>query len=130
MTNNGSSKYVYLILNIFSFPYSSQSLQKSQTETLIAETEQKLTDLNAQKLNVEELIRQNEALGQGITCLVETRATAKEYSKFQLHIEDIDKITSLLVSLSGRLARVESSINDLEQDEDDSNGQKVSIFQP
>ena len=102
-------------------------MQKSQTETLIAETEQKLTDLNAQKLNVEELIRQNEALGQGITCLVETRATAKEYSKFQLHIEDIDKITSLLVSLSGRLARVESSINDLEQDDDDSNGQKVSI---
>ena len=119
---------MFLILNIFSFPYSSQSLQKSQTETLIAETEQKLTDLNAQKLNVEELIRQNEALGQGITCLVETRATAKEYSKFQLHIEDIDKITSLLVSLSGRLARVESSINDLEQDEDDSNGQKVSTY--
>ena len=104
-----------------------QLSQKSQTETLIAETEQKLTDLNAQKLNVEELIRQNEALGQGLTCLVETRATSKEYSKFQLHIEDIDKITSLLVSLSGRLARVESSINELEHDEDDSNGQKVSI---
>ena len=102
--------------------------KKSQNDTLIVEIEQKLTDLNAQKLSVEECIRQNEALGQGITCLVETRATAKEYSKFQLHIEDIDKITSLLVSLSGRLARVESSINDLEQDEDDSNGQKVSIY--
>ena len=59
-------------------------MQKSHTETLIAETEQKLTDLNAQKLNVEELIRQDKALGQGITCLVKTRATAKEYSKFQL----------------------------------------------
>ena len=99
--------------------------KKSQNDTLIVEIEQKLTDLNAQKLSVEECIRQNEALGQGITCLVETRATSKEHSKFKLHIEDIDKITSLLVSLSGRLARVESSIISLEQD-GDSNNERVS----
>ena len=43
--------------------------KKSQNDTLIVEIEQKLTDLNAQKLSVEECIRQNEALGQGITCL-------------------------------------------------------------
>ena len=92
--------------------------QKSHKEDLIAEIEQKLTDLNAQKLSVEECIRQNEALGQGITCLVESRATSKEYSKFRLHIEDIDKITSLLVSLSGRLARVESAILAIDAGED------------
>ena len=49
---------------------------------------------------------------------MESRATSKEYSKFRLHIEDIDKITSLLVSLSGRLARVESAILAIDAGED------------
>ena len=72
-----------MICFLFFSDIKNQFLRSLETSESSGCTEQKLTDLNAQKLNVEELIRQDEALGQGITCLVETRATVKEYSKFQ-----------------------------------------------
>ena len=37
-----------------------------------------------------------------------------ECLKYRLHVEEIDKITSLLLGLSGRLARTENSIAALE----------------
>ena len=37
-----------------------------------------------------------------------------ECLKYRLHVEEIDKITSLLLGLSGRLARTENSIASLE----------------
>ena len=76
---------------------------------------QKLNDLQLQKSDFEEAIRLNDSMGQGIACLVETRATPREVSKFKFHIEDTEKITNLLVSLSGRLARTETSIEYLEE---------------
>ena len=76
---------------------------------------QKLADLQGQKLDYEESIRQNDSIGQGIASLVETRATPREVSKFRFHIEDTEKITNLLVSLSGRLARTETSLEYLEE---------------
>ena len=76
---------------------------------------QKLSGLQLQKLDYEEAIRQNDSLGEGIQSLVETRATPREVSKFKFHIEDTEKITNLLVSLSGRLARTETSIEYLEE---------------
>ena len=77
---------------------------------MVLQVEQKLVDLNRQKLSLEASIRDNEALGQGILSLVEARANPREISKFKMHCEDLDKITSLLVCLSGRLARVESAL--------------------
>ena len=77
---------------------------------MIAQIEQKLLNYNSQKLDIEEAIRNNDALGQGITSLVETRATPREISKFKFHVEDTEKITNLLVSLSGRLARTEHAL--------------------
>ena len=54
---------------------------------------QKLNDLQLQKSDFEEAIRLNDSMGQGIACLVETRATPREVSKFKFHIEDTEKIT-------------------------------------
>lgn len=88
---------------------------------------QKLADLQGQKLDFEEAIRQNDSLGQGIASLVETRATPREVSKFRFHIEDTEKITNLLVSLSGRLARTETSIEYLEESETANCDEKVCV---
>ena len=78
---------------------------------MVAQIELKLSNYNSQKLDIEEAVRNNDALGQGITSLVETRATPREISKFRFHVEDTEKITNLLVSLSGRLARTEHALS-------------------
>lgn len=83
---------------------------KNSPAAMVAQIEQKLQNYNSQKLDIEEAIRNNDALGQGITSLVETRATPREISKFKFHVEDTEKITNLLVSLSGRLARTEHAL--------------------
>merc|ERR1719266_2266257 len=88
---------------------------KNSPGNMVAQLEQKLLNYNAQKLEIEEAIRNNDALGLGISSLVETRATPREVSKFRFHIEDTEKITNLLVSLSGRLARTETSLEYLEE---------------
>ena len=88
---------------------------------MVAHIEQKLINYNAQKLEIEEAIRKNDSVGQGIASLVETRATPREISKFKFHVEDTEKITNLLVSLSGRLARTESSLAQNNPKEDESN---------
>jgi hypothetical protein len=93
---------------------------------LTSQIEPKLSSLNAQKLQLEDSIKENESLGHELTILVESKANPREVSKFKLHIEDIDKITSLLVGLSGRLARVESSLVSLDS-EDSCNLEKVWI---
>jgi protein Shroom len=84
--------------------------EKNSPAAMIAQIEQKLLNYNSQKLDIEEAIRNNDALGQGIKSLVETRATPREISKFKFHVEDTEKITNLLVSLSGRLARTEHAL--------------------
>lgn len=82
------------------------------------QVERKLVDLNRHKIVLEDSIRENDSLGQGLLSLVETRANPREISKFKMHIEDLDKMTSLLVCLSGRLARVESSLSNTIPDEE------------
>lgn len=38
-----------------------------------------------------------------------------EFDKFRMFIGDLDKIVNLLLSLSGRLARVENALNNLDE---------------
>jgi protein Shroom len=68
-----------------------------------------LEELNCERLLVNTRLDLNEALGQKVTSVVERLAKPYEYSKFKLHIEDIDKITCLLFALSTRLAKAEHS---------------------
>ena len=51
----------------------------------------------------------NEEAGRQITVKVMQVAQPNECEKFKLHVEEIDKITSLLLGLAGRLARAENS---------------------
>ena len=53
----------------------------------------------------------NEEIGRQITVKVMQVAQPNECEKFKLHVEEIDKITSLLVGLAGRLAKAENSFS-------------------
>ena len=52
----------------------------------------------------------NEELGAQVARVVEAAAKPNEWLKYKLHVEEIDKITSLLLGLSGRLARTENEL--------------------
>ena len=52
----------------------------------------------------------NEEVGRAITLTVMQTARPAECDKYKLHVEEIDKITSLLFGLSGRLAKAENAI--------------------
>jgi len=76
----------------------------------------KLEILRKEQESIGEEIRGNDALGETVVERVRVTAKRNEFDKLKLHVEEIGKITSLLLSLSGRLARAETALLGLSQD--------------
>ncbi|XP_045117875.1 serine-rich adhesin for platelets-like isoform X4 [Portunus trituberculatus] len=96
-----------------------QQLMKKKEE-LVASIGRKLEILKAEHEAIKDEMRLNHDLGAEVTTRVEAMARLAESEKYKLHVEEIDKITSLLLGLSGRLARAENALmmvddNDLEE---------------
>ena len=72
--------------------------------------DKKLVVLRAEQEAVREEGDVNEALGARVSSRVSAIAQPAEASKYRLHVEEVGKITSLLLSLSGRLARAENAL--------------------
>ena len=70
----------------------------------------KLDILKAEQEAIKDEMRINHDLGAEVTTRVEAMARLAESQKYKLHVEEIDKITSLLLGLSGRLARAENAL--------------------
>ncbi len=70
----------------------------------------KLAVLRSEQLSLKEEVSLNEELGRRIAEVVHGRARHNERVKFDLHVEEIEKITALLLGLSARLARTESRL--------------------
>lgn len=58
----------------------------------------------------------NETLGESVAGRVKAVAKLQEANKFKTHVQEVGHITSLLLSLSGRLARAENALLDLSAD--------------
>lgn len=52
---------------------------------------------------------------------------SNEFEKYRLFIGDLDKVVNLLLSLSGRLARVENALNSIDSE---ANQEKVGLRCP
>lgn len=76
----------------------------------------KLNVLRAEAVAVEEEAQVNEMLGQGVSERVSALARPQEASKYRLHVKEVGHITSLLLGLSGRLARAENALLSLPED--------------
>lgn len=76
--------------------------------------------------SLQEDIQANIALGEEVEEIVKQVCKPNEFDKFRMFIGDLDKVVSLLLSLSGRLARVENALNNL--DETASTEEKVSLI--
>ena len=78
----------------------------------------KLDDLDNMKGLLDVEMRENECLGRQVCNLTKSVCSPKEQEKYNIFVQDVDKIINLLLSLSGRLARVENTIQMLPMDAD------------
>lgn len=60
-------------------------------------------------------IHANNILGEEVEAIVKEVCKPNEFDKFKMFIGDLDKVVNLLLSLSGRLARVENALNNLDE---------------
>ena len=99
-------------LNFFrsvkSTPASSHQIKKKKEE-LISKISVKLEVLRAELISLKSETKSNEEIGRQITVKVMQVAQPNECEKYKLHVEEIDKITSLLLGLAARLARAENA---------------------
>ncbi|NWX46387.1 SHRM2 protein, partial [Steatornis caripensis] len=89
----------------------------------LSEKKQELIDSISRKLQVLrearetllEDIQANSILGEEVEAIVKEVCKPNEFDKFKMFIGDLDKVVNLLLSLSGRLARVENALNNLDE---------------
>ncbi|MCI4375566.1 hypothetical protein PGIGA_G00111030 [Pangasianodon gigas] len=83
---------------------------------LIESLSKKLQVLREARESLQEDMQDNNALGEEVEATVQAVCKPNELEKFRMFVGDLDKVVSLLLSLSGRLARVENALNSLEED--------------
>ncbi|XP_068165212.1 protein Shroom2 isoform X2 [Antennarius striatus] len=88
----------------------------SKKQELISSLAEKLQVLREARHSLQEDMEDNEALGREVEATVQRRCQPNQLDKFRMFVGDLDKVVSLLLSLSGRLARVENALNSLEEE--------------
>lgn len=83
---------------------------------LIGSLTHKLETLQEAKRSLLMDIKLNNALGEEVEALISELCKPNEFDKYKMFIGDLDKVVSLLLSLSGRLARVENVLSGLGED--------------
>lgn len=83
---------------------------RQKKEELMMRLDKKLVVLRAEQEAVREEGEVNETLGARVATRISAVARPAEASKYRLHVEEVGKITSLLLGLSGRLARAENAL--------------------
>ncbi|XP_018432453.1 PREDICTED: protein Shroom4 [Nanorana parkeri] len=78
---------------------------------LIESISKKLSVLHEAQQGLQEDITANVTLGCELESLLKSLCKPNEYDKFRSFIGDLDKVVNLLLSLSGRLIRVESALH-------------------
>uniref|UniRef100_A0A672M0P4 Shroom family member 2 n=1 Tax=Sinocyclocheilus grahami TaxID=75366 RepID=A0A672M0P4_SINGR len=88
----------------------------SKKHDLIDSLSKKLQVLREAQESLQEDVQDNNALGEDVEAIVQGVCKPNELEKFRMFVGDLDKVVNLLLSLSGRLARVENALNSLEED--------------
>ncbi|XP_036112678.1 protein Shroom3 [Molossus molossus] len=83
---------------------------------LIGSLTHKLQTLQEAKGSLLMDIKLNNALGEEVEALISELCKPNEFDKYKMFIGDLDKVVNLLLSLSGRLARVENVLSGLGED--------------
>ncbi|XP_043966423.1 protein Shroom2-like [Gambusia affinis] len=86
----------------------------SKKQELMSSLARKLAVLREARQSLAEDVEENEALGRQVDATVRRLCQPNQIDRFRMFVGDLDKVVSLLLSLSGRLARVENALNSLE----------------
>ncbi|XP_077131833.1 protein Shroom3 isoform X2 [Ranitomeya variabilis] len=78
---------------------------------LIASINHKLEILKHSKKRLLVDVKLNKSLGEEMEVLIEKLCKPNEFDKYKMFIGDLDKVVNLLLSLSGRLAKVENVLS-------------------
>lgn len=81
-----------------------------QKEELVIHLTKQLVALTNDRITITDENTTNDLLGTDISSVVAQKVRPSEASKFRSHVDDVGHITMLLLSLSGRLARIENSL--------------------
>lgn len=87
---------------------------------LIERLDRKLIVMKEEQLKLMREIEFNESSGQRLFCTMKKQLTVNEYEKILLHVNEIEKVTKLILSLKLRLKRVEAELkerNEREQEQ-------------
>lgn len=95
---------------------------------LIANLTHKLDILKGAKESLILDIKLNNSLGEQIEALIEQLCKPNEFDKYKMFIGDLEKVVNLLLSLSGRLARVENVLRTLGEDANAEERVRASIL--
>ncbi|TSK72000.1 Protein Shroom3 [Bagarius yarrelli] len=104
------------------------SLKEKKVELLQALA----VSLEALQMEREKLAEEQQcysALGCRIEALVQEHCKPNESEKYRMFIGDLEKIVNLLLSLSGRLARVENALNALQREPEKENSEEKASLQ-
>ncbi|XP_072261583.1 protein Shroom3 isoform X2 [Pyxicephalus adspersus] len=80
---------------------------------LITSLTHKLDILKGAKESLVVDMKYNNSLGEQVEALIEQLCKPNEFDKYKMFIGDLDKVVNLLLSLSGRLAKVENVLRTL-----------------
>ncbi|XP_023370818.1 protein Shroom2 isoform X1 [Otolemur garnettii] len=97
----------------------------SLKKELIESIGRKLQVLREARESLLEDVQANTALGAEVEAIVKGVCKPSEFDKFRMFIGDLDKVVNLLLSLSGRLARVENALNNLDNSASPSDQQSL-----
>ncbi|XP_062899542.1 protein Shroom3 isoform X2 [Mobula hypostoma] len=89
-------------------------INEKKTE-LIESITRKIQTLHEAKESLASDIKQNGALGEEVETIIKDLCKSNEFEKYKMFIGDLDKVVNLLLSLSGRLARVENALKTLDE---------------
>ena len=81
-----------------------------QQDALAGRISKKIEVLRAEQICLKEETKLNDDLGRQISVRVMQLAQPNECEKYKLHVEETDKIASLIFGLAGRLAKTENSL--------------------
>lgn len=81
---------------------------------LIESIGRKLSVLREAQRGLLDDINANSALGEEVEANLKAVCKSNEFEKYHSFIGDLDKVVNLLLSLSGRLARVENALNSID----------------
>lgn len=77
-----------------------------------------LRSLEEMRGGLQSEMRENAALGQALEVLVRERCQPVELERYSLFIGDLERVVSLLLCLSARLARVQNALSNVDQHTD------------